>query len=92
MEIHLPTFLCHALDGGEWLALGPDCFSPGGRAPVPIGRRLGGLANRSGRCAVETSLLPMQGTELRFLGCPAYRLVANCLELKWPVHFKLVHD
>jgi hypothetical protein len=28
-----PHVLNRALDGGEWLALAPDRFSPGGKAP-----------------------------------------------------------
>jgi len=37
MEVQLHAFLNLALDGGEWSASCPDCFTPRKEPPVPIG-------------------------------------------------------
>jgi hypothetical protein len=37
VEVYLHEFSTSALDGGEWLAPRPGHFTPGERAPVPIG-------------------------------------------------------
>jgi len=44
------TFLTSAVDGGEWSASRPSCFTSKGKSPsYPFGRRLGGPQSRSGR-------------------------------------------
>jgi hypothetical protein len=46
----------------------PRSLYPMGKSPrYPWDRRLGGPQNRSGRCGVETNLLPLRGIEL----CPS---------------------
>jgi hypothetical protein len=46
--------LTSALDGGEWSASRPSCFTPPGKSPwYPLDRRLGGLQSRSGRGGEE---------------------------------------
>jgi hypothetical protein len=37
VETQLYAFLTSALDGGEWSASRPGGFTPGEKAPVPIG-------------------------------------------------------
>jgi hypothetical protein len=52
VELYLHAFLTSALDGGEWSASRPHCFTPRERAPGP--------QSRSGRCGGEkkSQLLP----------------------------------
>jgi len=35
LEIERHVFLTSELDGGEWSASSPSCFTPGERAPYP---------------------------------------------------------
>jgi hypothetical protein len=37
VEVQLPTSLTSAIDGGEWTASNPNCFTPG-EPPVPTGK------------------------------------------------------
>jgi hypothetical protein len=54
-----PPFLTSALDD-EWSASRPGCFIPKeGAGGYPLGRRLGGLQSRSGRCGIEKNFLPV---------------------------------
>jgi hypothetical protein len=49
--------LASALDGGEWSATRPCCFTPGGECHwYPLDRRLGGPQSRSGCCGEEKNL------------------------------------
>jgi hypothetical protein len=48
-----PPFLTSALDGGEWSVSRLGHFTPGERAPVPIGEEAGWAQSRSGRCGKE---------------------------------------
>jgi len=41
VEVQLPSFLISALDGGEWLASCPSCFTPRGTTPVSNGEKAG---------------------------------------------------
>jgi hypothetical protein len=50
-----PLFLTSALDGGEWSATCPCCFTPGGSPQYPLDRRLSGPQNQSGHCGEEIS-------------------------------------
>jgi hypothetical protein len=59
-----------ALVGGEWLASRPGRFTPGGKPPYPLDRRLVGPQSHSGRHGEEKFLDPT-GTELRPSDRPA---------------------
>jgi len=42
VDVDIHAFLTSALDGGEWLASHPHCFTSKERAPpYPVNRRLG---------------------------------------------------
>jgi hypothetical protein len=64
-EKYLPSMLQKRpltleLDGGEWSASCPSCFTPGGKKPSTqwIWRGLVGPQSQSGCCAEEKNLLP----------------------------------
>jgi hypothetical protein len=41
VDAYIHIFLTSVLDRGEWSAPSPGHFSPGDRAPVPIGQEAG---------------------------------------------------
>jgi hypothetical protein len=54
-----PPFVTLALDGGEWSASLPCCFTPQGKSPrYPLDRSLGGAHSWSGCFGVEKNLGP----------------------------------
>jgi hypothetical protein len=55
--------LTTALDGGEWSASRPGCFTPREKPPLLTVRRLGGPQNRSGRSGEEKNSQPPPGIE-----------------------------
>jgi hypothetical protein len=77
VEDYRYTFLTSALDGEEWSASRPGCFTPEEKVPSIhwMGTGMGGTPEM-GLNAVEKNLLPLLGIELRFLGRPPRRLVA----------------
>ena len=48
---------------------------------VPFNRWLGGSECRAGRFGAEEKMLPLPGSEKKFLGCPARRLAIISTEL-----------
>jgi hypothetical protein len=60
------------LDGGEWLTSRTGFSTPGKKAlRYLLHRRLGGPRRRSEHCTKEKNLLPSQGIEAAFHGCPS---------------------
>jgi hypothetical protein len=71
VEVPLHAFLTSVLDGGEWSASRPGCFTPQGKSPwYALDRRLGGSQNRSGRGGEEKNSQSPPGIE-PWNPCPA---------------------
>jgi len=70
VEVQLRSFLTSALEGGEWLASCPNCFTAGESAAVTVRkRRLGRNHRRCGSFAEEENFSPPQGNKPRLLIC-----------------------
>jgi len=80
LEVHLHTFLISAVDGGEWSASCPSCFTTRESPWNPMDRRLCGYQSWSGCSDKEMKFLPPLGINP---GCPACSLVSIPTELPW---------
>jgi hypothetical protein len=78
VEVYLHAFLTSALDGGEWSASRPGCFTPG-RTP-DIHWRRGGHRSRFGRGGEEKNSQPLPGLEPPIIQPVAQRYTT---ELSW---------
>jgi hypothetical protein len=64
VEVKLYAFFTSALDGGEWSAACPGCFTPQGKNSFYLlDRRLGGSQSRSGSSGKERNFQPLPGLE-----------------------------
>jgi hypothetical protein len=55
-----PPFMTSVLDGGEWSASRPSCFTPGKDTPYPLDRKLGGPQSWYGHCGLKKISSPFQ--------------------------------
>jgi hypothetical protein len=65
------VFLNWALVQGERQINGPPTLLQRKEPWHSMGRELGGLQRRSGRCREEINVLQLSGIEFRFVYCPA---------------------